>query len=170
MLNLNTVLSDLHFDSRSHELGKPKLMRQLFCKVLCRFEWNLCVLFGFLYPYECYMDLCKDSSSSSQPTGRPCVLRDKNFNVEHDTQTVQSICFIPVMLMGSIDCYSTHLYLDISFDAIDLHSRSQLYEKSKSSVSIFSQILVSIWMKFNLLPQPVGLLKTMLNLLCTCAI
>ena len=31
------------------------------------------------------------------------------------------------------------------------------------SVSIFSQIVMSIWMKFRILLQPVGLLKPMLN-------
>ena len=52
----------------------------------------------------------------------------------------------------------------ISLVDLDLHSRSQLYTKSKILVSIFSQILMSIWVKFRMLPQPVGLLKFMLNL------
>ena len=34
-------------------------------------------------------------------------------------------------------------------------------------LSIFSPIQVGIWMEFNVLPQPVGLLKLMLNLFCT---
>ena len=32
---------------------------------------------------------------------------------------------------------------------------------------IFSEILQLFWMKFTVLPQPVGLLKLMLNLFCT---
>ena len=41
-----------------------------------------------------------------------------------------------------------------------------MYEKSKASVSIFTEILLSIWMKFSMLPQAVGLLKHMLNVFC----
>ena len=59
------------------------------------------------------------------------------------------------------------LHFDISLDDLDLHSRSQLYSKSKTLVSIFSDILLSIWMKCGMWPQPVGLLKLMLNLFCT---
>ena len=39
------------------------------------------------------------------------------------------------------------------------------FEKSKTWVSIFSQIKASISMKFSLLTQPVGLLKLMILLL-----
>ena len=45
-------------------------------------------------------------------------------------------------------------------------AQSQLYEKSKTLVSIYSE-MQSVWIKFSLLPQPVGLLKLMLNLFCT---
>ena len=51
-------------------------------------------------------------------------------------------------------------------DDLDLHSWSKLYEKSKP-VSIFSEILHLIWIKFHLLPQPVGFLKLRINLFCT---
>ena len=61
------------------------------------------------------------------------------------------------------DCYALHF--DNSLDDLDLHSRSQLYEKLGTLVSIFSQSQVSIWMSFSILPQPVGLLKLMLNFL-----
>ena len=49
---------------------------------------------------------------------------------------------------------------------MDLHSRSQMYEKSKTWVFTFSEILRSIWIKFRMLLQPVGLLKLLLNLFC----
>ena len=62
------------------------------------------------------------------------------------------------------------LSFDISLEDLDCHSRSQLYEKSKTLVFIFSEISQWIWMEFNLLPQPVGLLKLMLNLFCTSTI
>ena len=44
---------------------------------------------------------------------------------------------------------------------------SLLYEKSAVSALIFSQISQSIWMKFSMLPQPVDLLKLMLDSLHT---
>ena len=46
----------------------------------------------------------------------------------------------------------------ISLDDLNLHSRSQLYEEKKNptSVSIFLEISQRIWMKFSMLPQPVG--------------
>ena len=37
----------------------------------------------------------------------------------------------------------------------------------KNSVSMFSEMSLSILMKFSVLPQPDGLLKLMLNLFCT---
>ena len=58
------------------------------------------------------------------------------------------------------------LHSDISLDDFDLHSKSHLYEKSKTSVPIFMQIWIPIWMKFSALPQPVGLLKFLLKLFC----
>ena len=60
---------------------------------------------------------------------------------------------------------TTKLYI-LSLDDLDFYSRLQMYEKSKASVSIFTEILLSIWMKFSMLPQPVGLLKHMLNVFC----
>ena len=54
-----------------------------------------------------------------------------------------------------------------SLDDFDFHSRSQLCKKSKTLVYSFSQIKISIRMKFSMLPQPVGLLKLLLNFLCT---
>ena len=56
---------------------------------------------------------------------------------------------------------------NISLDDLDLHSRSQLDRKSKPLVSIFSQIYLLIRLKFGMLPQPVGLLKLMLTIICT---
>ena len=50
------------------------------------------------------------------------------------------------------------MHFDISVHDLDLLSRSQLYEKAEPSVYIFSEILQRIWMKFNMLPQPVGLI------------
>ena len=47
------------------------------------------------------MDLCNESCSS----GLPAVLRDKNFNFGHYTQTFQPNCVMPVMLIGAIDFY-----------------------------------------------------------------
>ena len=37
--------------------------------------------------------------------------------------------------------------------------QGQLHDKLKASVSIFSEISLSIWVKFNMLPQPGCLLK-----------
>ena len=59
------------------------------------------------------------------------------------------------------------LQFNISLDDLDLHSRSQLYEKSKTSVSIFLEFSQLTSMKFSMLPQPAGLLNLMLNLVCT---
>ena len=50
-------------------------------------------------------------------------------------------------------------------DDLDLQSRSQLYKKKK--VAHFPANLSTDWDKFSMLPQPVGLLKLMLNLFCT---
>ena len=47
---------------------------------------------------------------------------------------------------------------------------SQVCEKSKSSTSILSQIRTLIWIKFSMLPQPVGLLKLMLDLFYTSSV
>ena len=46
------------------------------------------------------------------------------------------------------------------------HSRSQLSDKSKTTVSIFSEISQSIWIKLIMLPQSVGLLMFMLDVFC----
>ena len=48
---------------------------------------------------------------------------------------------------------TTALHLDISLNDLDLHSVSQLYEKSKTLVPLFSQICVLIRMKLSMLPQ-----------------
>ena len=42
--------------------------------------------------------------------------------------------------------------------------------ETKSLVSIFLQISVSIWMKFSVVPQPVDLFKLLVNLICTSTI
>ena len=62
--------------------------------------------------------------------------------------------------------FSSHWsqHFDTSLNDLDFCSRSQLYEKSKSSMLIFSQISQFTCMKFSMLPQPVHLLKLMLNL------
>ena len=115
-------------------------------------------------------------------------------NVSHLTwlghiSTVSSIiCYkVPLFIWGLFDFLNAvyaDLYSDvcrrISFklgmmiwtasmilDDFDLHSRSQLYEKSKTLVSIFWEILPSIWLKFSIQPQPNGLLKLVVNLFCT---
>ena len=54
------------------------------------------------------------------------------------------------------------LQFDTSLDDLEFHSGSQLCKKAKTSVCIFSQT----WVKFNVLPWPAGLLKSMLNLFC----
>ena len=58
------------------------------------------------------------------------------------------------------------MHFDISLDDFDLRSRSQLYEKSKTSVSIFLEILQSIWIEFSMYLQSVGLLEIMHKLFC----
>ena len=52
---------------------------------------------------------------------------------------------------------TTKLYILICLDDLDVHSRSKLYEKSKTLISIFSQIGLSIWIRFSMLPQPLSL-------------
>ena len=47
------------------------------------------------------MALCNESCSS----GQLAVLRGKNFNVIHYTQTFQPNVFIPAQLIGTIDFY-----------------------------------------------------------------
>ena len=37
------------------------------------------------------------------PAGRPAFVSGKNFNIGHYTHTFQSDCFIPAMLIGTID-------------------------------------------------------------------
>ena len=59
---------------------------------------------------------------------------------------------------------TTKLQFDINLDDLDRPSRSHLYEKLKTVVSIFSEISQLIWMKFSKLLQVIGLLKLMLNL------
>ena len=63
---------------------------------------------------------------------------------------------------------TTKLYILMSLDDLDLHSRSELYDTSKALVSIFSKILQ--FDRFSVLPQSVGLLKLMLSLFCTSSI
>ena len=58
---------------------------------------------------------------------------------------------------------ATKLHFDTSLDDLDLHSRS-MCEISKSSAPIFSKISPSVWWRFSMLPQLVGLLKPMLSL------
>ena len=48
----------------------------------------------------------------------------------------------------------------------DLHSRPHSNENVETFLLIFTQISQLIWMKFNVLPQPVGLSKLVLNLFC----
>ena len=40
------------------------------------------------------------------------------------------------------------------------------FEETETWVSVFSESLLLIWIKFCMLPQPVGLLKLMLNSFC----
>ena len=54
---------------------------------------------------------------------------------------------------------SFRLHVMIETTKSYLRSRSQLYEKSNTSVSIFSQMLQFIWMKFSMWAQPGSLLK-----------
>ena len=62
------------------------------------------------------------------------------------------------------------LHFDTISDDLDLHWRLQLYEKLKNCALTFSQISQLIMMKCNMLPQPVGSFKLMLNLFCTISI
>ena len=61
----------------------------------------------------------------------------------------------------------SHLLLQTIFKYLNLHPRSQLFEKEKPTTLIFLQISQSIWMKCSMLPQSVGLFKLLLNLSCT---
>ena len=58
-----------------------------------------------------------------------------------------------------------YFFFSSSLDDLDLHY-GQLFEKSDTSVLIFLQIPQLIWMKCSLLPQPIGLVKLMVNLRC----
>ena len=57
------------------------------------------------------------------------------------------------------DRYLWTLHFTTSMDDLDLNSRSQLYGKSKTTVSISSQISELIWLKFSMFQQPVGFFK-----------
>ena len=62
---------------------------------------------------------------------------------------------------------TTKLYIfDVSLDDLAL-TRSQLYEKSNTPMSILSEISQSILMKNSILPEPVGFWKLMLDLFFT---
>ena len=54
-----------------------------------------------------------------------------------------------------------------SLDYLTLQGHSCMINKKTFFFSKFSRILLSIWMKFSMLPRPIGLLKLMLNLFCT---
>ena len=86
-----------------------------------------------------------------------CDFIIKKFHIDLYSDIYRLICFN--LLIETVT-----LHFNYSLDDHDLHSRSQLCEKSAISVPIFLQNSQSIWMKFSLLPQPVGLLKLMLNL------
>ena len=63
--------------------------------------------------------------------------------------------FKPISFKPNMMMETTSLHCDISLDDLDLHSRSQLYEKSKTFVPICLQISQSIRVKFSMLPQPI---------------
>ena len=62
---------------------------------------------------------------------------------------------------------TTRLYILSSLNDLDFHSRSQLYKKSYIRCPFYQKFRSRFrWLKFNVLPQPVGLLELMLNLFC----
>ena len=90
------------------------------------------------------MDLCNESCSS----GRLAVLRGKNFNVGHYTQTFKPF-FIPAMLIGTTDFYKFF----ITFTDLKRGWESQGQCKAKPLGYIFSHTFELIRMKFEVLKQ-----------------
>ena len=99
------------------------------------------------------MHQCNESCWSVCLASQPAVLCSKNFDIGHYMQIFEPTLFIPAMLIGTIDFYhfippsltmalpGGHKVSKNLLDYLDLHSRSRLYEKSKTSVSIVSEIL-----------------------------
>ena len=48
-----------------------------------------------------------------------------------------------------------------------MQKKKKKYEKAETSVLIFLHFFMSVYMKFSMQPQPVGLLKLVLILFCT---
>ena len=126
--------------------------------------------FGKLLRFVCVMNhipysfyLVHSIFKAGNPTYMISLRNKMNIDLCSDIYTFTD--WFIVVWYGDRDLKALHF--DICLDDFDLHSSSQLRKKSKTSVSVFSQILASNFMKFSMLPWPVGLLKLMLNLVCT---
>ena len=107
----------------------------------------------------------------------PVSISSYNIPFSHLSWCLYVILLKTLTLVGTSDIYrlisfkhglmietaKLDLHFDVSLDDPDLHTRSQLYDKSQTSVSIYTE---SVWMKLRMLPQPVGLLKLMLDVFC----
>ena len=104
---------------------------------------------GILLRLVGVMNLIIIFSSAFSIQGRELYLRDfteKKHLLYSDIY--RPISFRLGMMMGT----TKFLHFDISLDDLDHHSSSQLYEKSKTLVSICPEVSLSILMKFSLLP------------------
>ena len=150
------VLVTLTFIQGHRSTRKQKLLCQLSRKAFNQFWWNLAYCWDSLVWWTLYsFYLLQSIFKRDNPT---CVISLKK------TFTLACIWTFTVLLVLNLVwwCHQT-LHFDASLDDLDFHSRSQLYEKSKTSVPIISQISRSAWMKFSVLPKPVGSLTLMLN-------
>ena len=150
---------DLDFNSRSQKCEKAKVSVAIFsqsfqlfkmeCGILSRRVSMVNLIFSLFHPF---------SIQGKEPC--LCDYEKKNWHW---------------LVFRFTDWFLSNMYddgehwalnFDISLDDLDLHCRSQFYEKSKTLVSIFLQIYRLIWINFSLLLQPLGLLKLMQNLFC----
>ena len=101
-----------------------------------------CLVFN---PYEYHMDLCNESCLTVWRASHPSVLRGKNFNVGHYTQTVQPNCFTPAMLIGTIDFFHS-IPLSRTFTWPGFHN----FRAKQNILASFSCTLF-IWSGWNLI-------------------
>ena len=161
-LHFHAILSDSELHSKSQECEKAKMSATLISQ-----SFQL-IWMGFRSPLRLFslinlMFIFLIQSIFKELTPSYVISFTKN-----NVGLFSDICdpmYLAESWCGGWD-YST-LHFETSLDDLDLRSRSQLYKKSQTSVPIFSQISQWTWMKFSMLPQPVPLLKLMLNVFRT---
>ena len=145
-------LIDIDFHWRSQGCKKAKLLYQWSHKVSYQLGWNLVYCWDVLQ----WWTSCSFFSCPFSIQGREVYLCDfvKNVNIGLHSNISRTISFKLSMMIRTTRLYILmSVWITLIFIQI-------------TSVSIFSEISWSIWMKFCKLPQPVVLLKLVLNLLC----